>query len=228
MASCFFLLKQFEDVLIYLNSVKAYSYNDSTFNFNYGIAQVTAVPAPAARWCSTVFVAVLGVCSLCRVCGGCLAAQAACEYYKEAEEALLAVTDETIRSEYAYLSWLARCYMMNGKARDAWELYLKMESNTDSFAMLVLIANDCYKVGAFYYAAKAFDVLERLDPLPDYWEGKRGACCGVFQQVIARREKKEHLRDVVALLRNNSNTPQAEFMVRVMKKWANENGLNIV
>jgi hypothetical protein len=84
-----------------------------------------------------------------------------------------------------YLSWLARCYMMNGKARDAWELYLKMESNTDSFAMLVLIANDCYKVGSFYYAAKAFDVLERLDPLPDYWDGKRGACCGVFQQVNA-------------------------------------------
>lgn len=38
MASCFFLLKQFEDVLIYLNSVKAYSYNDSIFNFNHGIA----------------------------------------------------------------------------------------------------------------------------------------------------------------------------------------------
>lgn len=32
------------------------------------------------------------------------------------------------------------------KSREAWELYLKMESNTDSFAMLVLIANDCYKV----------------------------------------------------------------------------------
>ena len=28
MASCFFLLKQFEDVNIYLNSVKAYMYND--------------------------------------------------------------------------------------------------------------------------------------------------------------------------------------------------------
>ena len=46
-----------------------------------------------------------------------------------------------------------------------------------------LIANDCYKMGAFYYAAKAFDVLERLDPDPEYWEGKRGACMGVFQQV---------------------------------------------
>lgn len=37
------------------------------------------------------------------------------------------------------------------------------------------------------YAAKAFDVLERLDPDPEYWEGKRGACVGVFQQ--ARYEK---------------------------------------
>ncbi|CAG5118132.1 unnamed protein product, partial [Candidula unifasciata] len=39
MASCFFLLKQFEDVLIYLNSIKSYFYNDDTFNFNYGQAK---------------------------------------------------------------------------------------------------------------------------------------------------------------------------------------------
>lgn len=39
MASCFFLLKQFEDVLIYLNSVKGYFYNDDTFNFNYAQAK---------------------------------------------------------------------------------------------------------------------------------------------------------------------------------------------
>ncbi len=91
----------------------------------------------------------------------------------------------------------------------------------------MLIANDCYKVGSFYYAAKAFDVLERLDPSPEYWEGKRGACCGVFQQVIARKEKKEHLRDVIVMLRNHATTPQAEFMIRVMKKWASDNGINV-
>ena len=33
MASCFFLMRNFEDVNIYLNSVKAYMYNDDDFNF---------------------------------------------------------------------------------------------------------------------------------------------------------------------------------------------------
>ncbi len=36
MAACFFLLKQFDDVLLYLNSIKSYYYNDDTFNYNYG------------------------------------------------------------------------------------------------------------------------------------------------------------------------------------------------
>ena len=36
MASCFFLMRQFDDVNIYLNSVKAYMYNDDEFNHNHG------------------------------------------------------------------------------------------------------------------------------------------------------------------------------------------------
>ena len=46
------------------------------------------------------------------------------------------------------------------------------------------------QMGQFYYAAKAFDVLERLDPNPEYWEGKRGACVGIFQQIIAGHEPR--------------------------------------
>lgn len=38
MASCFFLLQQFEDVLIYLKSIKEYLASDDDFNWNYGIA----------------------------------------------------------------------------------------------------------------------------------------------------------------------------------------------
>eukprot|EP00471_Norrisiella_sphaerica_P003952 CAMPEP_0184482854 /NCGR_PEP_ID=MMETSP0113_2-20130426/4445_1 /TAXON_ID=91329 /ORGANISM="Norrisiella sphaerica, Strain BC52" /LENGTH=561 /DNA_ID=CAMNT_0026862857 /DNA_START=81 /DNA_END=1766 /DNA_ORIENTATION=- len=191
MASLFFLLKQFDDVLIYLKSVKPYSYNDPIFNYNFGVAQ------------------------------------ASCGEYKEAEESLLLVTNEKYRSEYTYLSWLARCFIMNGKPRDAWELYLKMESNSESFNMLILIANDCYKVGEFYFSAKAFDVLERLDPSPEYWEGKRGACAGIFQQVVAGKAPKQQLLDAMSMLRNNANSPQAEFIVSVMRKWASENGLEM-
>ncbi|KPP65277.1 hypothetical protein Z043_116317, partial [Scleropages formosus] len=186
MASCFFLLRQFEDVLIYLNSVKSYFYNDDTFNFNYAQAK------------------------------------AAVGSYREAEEVFLLIQSEKIKNDYVYLSWLARCYIMNKKAQLAWELYLKMETSAESFSLLQLIANDCYKMGQFYYSAKAFDALERLDPSPEYWEGKRGACVGVFQLILAGREPRESLREILPLLRNTGN-PQVEYIVRTLKKWAKDN-----
>uniref|UniRef100_A0A8C5HQY2 Intraflagellar transport protein 56 n=1 Tax=Gouania willdenowi TaxID=441366 RepID=A0A8C5HQY2_GOUWI len=186
MASCFFLLRQFEDVLIYLNSVKSYFYNDDTFNFNYAQAK------------------------------------AAVGNYKEAEELFLNIRNEKIKNDYVYLSWLARCYIMNKKGQLAWELYLKMGTSSDSFSLLQLIANDCYKMGQFYYAAKAFDALEKLDPGTNYWEGKRGACVGSFQLILANKEPKERLKDVLVILRNSGN-PQVEYIIRVMRKWAKDN-----
>ena len=113
---------------------------------------------------------------------------------------------------------------MNGKARLAWELYLRMDTNDESFALLQLIANDCYKVGAFVYATMAFDVLERLDPNPDYWEGKRGAAIGAFQMIVAGQEPKESLGDIINMLRNTSN-PQVEYIIRTLTIWARENGV---
>lgn len=79
---------------------------------------------------------------------------------------------------------------MNKKGQLAWELYLKMEPSPESFNLLQLIANTCYVVGDFWYAAKAFDMLERLDPSPEHWEGKRGACCGTFQYIVAEKLPK--------------------------------------
>ena len=99
-------------------------------------------------------------------------------------------------------------------------------TSNESFNLLQLIANDCYRMGQFLYAAKAFDVLERLDPDPEFWEGKRGACVGVFQQVVAGKAAKEDLRDVLAMVRNTSN-PQVEYMVRVISKWAASSGIKI-
>ena len=66
--------------------------------------------------------------------------------YKESEEIFLQIQSDRLQSDYAYLSWLSRDYIMNGKARLAWELYLKMETSGESFSLLQLIANDCYKV----------------------------------------------------------------------------------
>jgi len=188
MASCFFLLRQFDDVMIYLKSVEAYQRNSDEFNYNYGMTK------------------------------------AALGNFKEAEEDLLLVQNERYTGDYSYLSWLARCYIANKKPKSAWELYLRMETSNDSFSLLQLIANDCYLKGQFFYSAKAFDVLERLDPNPEYWEGKRGACVGVFQEIIANKESRELLRDVVSMLRNTSN-PQVEYIIRIMKKWARENGV---
>lgn len=79
---------------------------------------------------------------------------------------------------------------MNKKPQSAWELYLKMETSAESFSLLQLIANECYRMAQFWHAAKAFDMLERLDPLPEYWEGKRGACVGVLQLIIAGRQAR--------------------------------------
>lgn len=40
MASYFFLIRQFEEVVLYLSSIKSYFYNDDAFNFNYGQAKM--------------------------------------------------------------------------------------------------------------------------------------------------------------------------------------------
>lgn len=77
------------------------------------------------------------------------------------------------------------------------------------------------QMGHFLFAAKAFDMLERLDPSPDYWEGKRGACVGVFQLVIAGQEPRECLSEVVQMLQRTQQ-PQAELIVRAIGKWVRD------
>lgn len=198
MASCFFLLKQFDDVLIYLKSIKPYFQSDDTFLYLHGIAS------------------------------------AAVGHYGDAEESLSSVKSDKVKAEYGYLSWLVRSHIMNKHAKRAWDMYLKMDTSAESFSILQVMANDCYKVGAFYYAAKAFDVLERLDNSLEYWEGKKGACIGVFQQVFANQEPADALFDVIKMLESSGQlhsaerpnvASQAENIVRIMRNWIKDSNL---
>ncbi|EER08427.1 conserved hypothetical protein [Perkinsus marinus ATCC 50983] len=150
--------------------------------------------------------------------------------YKEAQQALLSIHNTQYTSEFGYLSWVCRCFIMNGDPTSAWELYCRQEASpsTEIFNLLQMIANDCYKHGHFFIACKAFDVLERLDPDPEFWDGKRGSAVGVFQLVIAGMAPAEQLQQVVDLLRGTRvhQIPQVEYIInRVFKKWAGENGV---
>ncbi|KAK7200218.1 putative intraflagellar transport protein C3 [Novymonas esmeraldas] len=193
MASYFFLLRDFPNVLIYLRSIKPYFSKDDTFLYLYGIA-----------------------------CAGT-------GEYAEAEQSLLAVSAEKIKSEFSYTSWLVRSHIMNKHPKMAWDIYLKKEMG-ESIGILRLLANDCYRTSAFFYAAKAFDVLERLDNDPEYVEGKKGACIGVFQQVLANEEPADSLFDVMKLIdtsvQQHADDPpvaqQFSSMLALMKDWAKD------
>lgn len=186
MSACLFLRRQFDEVLVYLNSIKTYFSSDDRFNFNYGQAQ------------------------------------AASGLFKGAEDAFLIIRNERLKKDFTYTSVLAYCYIMNKKSQQAWELFLKMDTSSQSFNLLQIIANTCYTIGEFWYAAKAFDMLNKLDPSPEYWEGKRGACCGTFQYIVAQKKSKDLLPEVIQLLRNTSNS-QVDQIIRVMKKWGKDN-----
>ena len=49
MAQCFFILKQFDDVLVYLKSIRPYFINDDDFNWNFGIADEAITATKTAR-----------------------------------------------------------------------------------------------------------------------------------------------------------------------------------
>ncbi|CAD8102938.1 unnamed protein product [Paramecium sonneborni] len=191
MSQCFFLCKQFEDVLVYLKSIKNYFSNDDDFNWNYGIA--------------------------CAGVGD----------YKEAEEALVAIQAEKYRSDDCYLKWMTRTFIMNGKPKEAWELYLNMDPSSESFQILQLIANDCYKMGHFYYAARAFDILARLDSDHEYEDALKGSVVGVFQMVIASKGTLDQLLEVMNLLTTLGENPQVEYIITIIKKWGKQNNWKI-
>ncbi|KAI8121748.1 intraflagellar transport protein 56 [Lucilia cuprina] len=184
MASAFFLYGQFEEVLVYMNSIRSYFVNDDVFNYNFAQAK-----------CAT-------------------------GYYKEAEELLMQITDTDIKNQHTYCMVLAKCHIQSGRPELAWNTFLTRDTNSESFILLQLIANECYKCEEFWVSAKAFDMLEKLDPSPENWEGKRGACAGVLYSLANKTERgrpNNGVTDVISLLRDSQNT-QAESMIKAIRK----------
>jgi len=139
----------------------------------------------------------------------------------------LLVRNERYRNEDIFLRWLIRTYIMNGKPKAAWDVYLSMESTADSFNILEIIGNDCYQMGHFFYALKAFEALEKVDNDKDYDEALRGSVIGVFQMVVAAKEPGDHLIEALAILKSVPNNPQDEYVFKIIKKWAKDNRFDL-
>ncbi|CAI4226391.1 unnamed protein product [Auanema sp. JU1783] len=189
MASSYFLQQKFDDVKVYLHSVKAYHVNDDTFHWNYGQALL------------------------------------ACRNYKEAEEELLAVTS-SIRDASLYKYFLARAFIMNGKPQFAWDLYTRTKDNKVSFTLLRIIAHDCYKAEEYYFAAKGFDGLEKIDPSPEHWQGKMCSVAGVFKLLIAGKASNEQMSEVLIFLERGGQ-PQSDSLANTIRGWARRNQINL-
>ncbi|VDM77638.1 unnamed protein product [Strongylus vulgaris] len=189
MACSLFLSGQYEDALVYLNSIQAYHHNDDVFSFN--IAQT----------------------------------EMQCGMWKEAEEHFLAVTGPD-RDKPAFKFMLTKTFIMNHKPQLAWDIYTRSTDPKESFNILRIIAMDCYSVGEFYFAAKAFDGLEKIDPSPENWQGKRGATCGLFKMLVQGRATNEQMSEILQLL-DRGNHPQADFVSSTIRRWAKAHEINL-
>jgi len=144
--------------------------------------------------------------------------------FHEGRQLLEKIEDPSLRADFTWVSWMARCLVMTGDPQGAWDLYRESESTQEAYQLLVQVANDCYRMGHFLVAARAFDVLERLDGSPESWEGKRGACVGVVQMVLAGKEPQDSVREVCQLL-SAPTSQEAEKLFDVLSNWAESNGI---
>uniref|UniRef100_A0A1I7XTU1 ERAP1_C domain-containing protein n=1 Tax=Heterorhabditis bacteriophora TaxID=37862 RepID=A0A1I7XTU1_HETBA len=132
------------------------------------------------------------------------------------------------RGIYLEINDFVRSYLnlviMNHKPQLAWDVYSRSKDNKEAFNVLRIIAMDCYIVEEFYFAAKAFDGLEKVDPSPENWQGKRGATAGLFRQLIQGKATNEQMSEVLQLL-DRGNHPQVEFVTSTIRQWAKVHGI---
>lgn len=155
-------------------------------------------------------------------------------HYKEAIRIYLLIVDTSIRRSFTCAYSLAKCYIHTKKSEKAWNLYTFVAPTLgapSSYRLLHFIASECYKTHQYYISMKAYDLLERLDPLPEYWEGKRAACIAVFRDVIAHKEPRETMQEVIEILVKTPG-PVVNFsydkVIAVMQDWEKRTAVSLV
>lgn len=118
---------------------------------------------------------------------------------------------------------------MNGHPELAWKIYMEMDTSNDAISLLKQVANDCYRRGFFYFALKSFDILSRLDTDLDnqHQVAKLGAAVGVFQMMIVRKASRDQFDETMMILSNMAGDPEVDHILRVMRKWAQENAYDV-
>uniref|UniRef100_A0A8R1ILM2 Uncharacterized protein n=1 Tax=Caenorhabditis japonica TaxID=281687 RepID=A0A8R1ILM2_CAEJA len=140
--------------------------------------------------------------------------------YKLAEETFVMVVGPE-RDKPLFKFMLSRCYIRNKKPQKAWDIMTKSENTNDRLNLLKLIAHDCYIATEYYFSTKAFHEIEKLDPSPENWNGKRGACAGLFRQLTTQKNDQvlvHQMREVLQLIDSNHH-PNCEFLLKVIRSW---------
>ena len=110
---------------------------------------------------------------------------------------------------------------MNGKPEEAWNLYLEMDTSNDTLKILQLIANECYKIGYYYFSLKAFDILERLDN-EDHTSAKTAAAVGIFKDFLSNKTPMDQFEETVQILKNSAKQPSYDHVLRIFETFVQE------
>ncbi|KAL0216536.1 hypothetical protein P9112_008720 [Eukaryota sp. TZLM1-RC] len=151
--------------------------------------------------------------------------------FKEAEEAFLSITDLELKLNPNYCSWLIKSFIQNGKPDQAWKFYheaVQVAESVDSMYYLTLIANDCYKLEFYFYSAKAYELLCRLDPNVDYLLGKKNSCIGVLKKIYEGYLQPELLPEIVTILQGDANNDSTiNQIITTITKYAAIKGISL-
>lgn len=154
--------------------------------------------------------------------GVCLAASG---NYEDGLDVLTTISQESCKSDLSM--WIAKCYIMTNNPESAWGLYLNTNDPEKELDLLMLIAEESYKLGGFqfFYAAKAFSSLLKLEESTSFMDGAIGASVGYFRhctyvksQRNASGNHSEKLAEIVDML-EKLESPKSKRIAGIISTW---------